>query len=126
MFTFGADGRPRGSWAAGGCLWERLERCWSVPGVGSGRGTGWFGAGRIAAWWRMLGGLSSLARRRALGRRGGGADEILGGLSAAFALFGRETSRGSLLVGGFAGGERVDHADVAGDQRGGGGRQIGL
>jgi hypothetical protein len=69
----------------------------------------------VAGWVVVAG-----AGGRALGWRVGGADEVLGGVSAAFAVFGWETSRGSLLVGGLAGGVGVGDPEVAGDQDGGG------
>jgi hypothetical protein len=52
------------------------------------------------------------------GRRGRRGDEFLGGLSAAFALFGWEPEVGAALVLSLPGGVGVVDAEVAGDQDG--------
>ena len=68
----------------------------------------------------VLPGLVLVAGGRRLGRRVGGADQVGGGLSAAFALFGGESEQGASLVFGVAGGEGVGDPEVACDEGGGG------
>ena len=127
MFTFASDGSPRRGGSADGALVgaSRLgafRRCW-VMAVGPGRAVVWRDEDRRlaagAGWAVLVGG------GRLLGRRGGRADEVIGGLAAAFALFGRESVGGSLFVVGLAGGERVGDPEVAGDDRVLGAVQVG-
>jgi hypothetical protein len=110
MFTFGADGRPAGSWGLG--WWAgvgfvgRLRSC-RVMVVARGRAVG---AGRIVAWpgervRLVLGGGPA-----GLGRRVGGGDALLGGVPAALALLGWESVGCSSFVLGLAGVEGVGDA----------------
>src|SRR6266508_3852383 len=112
MFTFVSDGcaaavrsPARSWWPASLADFGRVEA--AISGAGGRVGAGWWGCARWPRWW-------------ASGRRVGGADEVGGGLSAAFAVLGCEPVCGSPFVLGLAGGEGVGDAQVARDEDGAG------
>src|SRR5450755_3626212 len=113
MFTFGSDRSRRG----GAGRWRGPCRS-RRGGVGGGEwllGPEWAWESRRlvgCAVWAVLGGGGGGRS----GRRVRGADQVLGGLAVAFAVFGWEPERGAALVLGLAGGEGVVDPEVAGDE----------